>query len=216
MLAEEARRAGALLIHYSTDYVFDGLGAEPYTENDATRPASVYGATKLDGERAIAATEADALVFRTSWVYATRGRNFLLTMQKLARERDELRVVADQRGVPNWARTLARATATLVARGLPHLRERRGLYHLSSTGETTWHAFAAAIVERMPDLARRPRVTAIATADYPTPARRPPMSVLSTARFARTFGFMLPPWQDALHEALSGNGDIPRAGALPQ
>ncbi|MBS0319820.1 MAG: dTDP-4-dehydrorhamnose reductase [Proteobacteria bacterium] len=216
VLAEEARRAGAVLIHYSTDYVFDGLAHAPYTEQDATNPLGVYGATKLAGERAIAAADADALVFRTSWVYATRGRNFLLTMQKLARERDELRVVADQRGVPNWSRTLARATATLVARGLPHLRERRGLYHLSSTGETTWHAFATAIVDAMPEPARRPRVVPITTAEYPTPARRPPMSVLSAARFGRTFGFMLPPWRDALREALSGNGDRPRAEAMPR
>jgi dTDP-4-dehydrorhamnose reductase len=207
ILAEEARRCGALLVHYSTDYVFDGTSTTPYTEDAPTQPLGVYGASKLAGERAIAASGADALVFRTSWVYGLRGRNFLLTMQKLAAERDELRVVADQHGTPNWSRTLARTTATLVARGLPWLRERAGLYHLSSTGATTWFAFARAIVDGSLDEARRPRMVPIATADYPTRARRPSSSVLSTARFERTFGFALPPWQAALDEALSGSGD---------
>lgn len=199
VLAEEAKRAGALLIHYSTDYVFDGTAATPYAEDAPTNPLNVYGESKLAGERAIAATGARALVLRTSWVYGTRGKNFLLTILRLAAERDELRIVADQAGTPNWSRTLAEATAALVARGLPCLSERAGLYHLSSTGATTWHGFATAIVG---DVAR-PRVVPIATADYPTPARRPAYGVLATDRFRAVFGFALPPWRDALAACLA-------------
>jgi dTDP-4-dehydrorhamnose reductase len=205
VLAAEAKRCDALLIHYSTDYVFDGLANSPYDEDAATHPLNVYGATKLAGEQAVSASRAAALTFRTSWVYGLRGRNFLLTMQKLARERDELRVVADQHGVPNWSRTLARTTATLVARGLPWLRERAGLYHMTSLDATTWHAFACAIVEGTAGLTHPPRVTPITTADYPTPARRPLMSALADARFVRTFGFALPAWREALREALAGS-----------
>jgi dTDP-4-dehydrorhamnose reductase len=211
ILADEARRSGALLIHYSTDYVFDGEATGPYTEEAPPRPLNVYGRTKLAGELAILQTGAEALIFRTSWVYGLRGRNFLLTMQKLAAERDELRVVADQFGVPNWSRTLARTTATLTARGLPWLRERAGLFNMSSTGTTTWFEFARAIVAATvaSGTASRgaPRVVPISTDAYPTPARRPANSTLSTARFERTFGFSLPPWQDALHEALAGSGE---------
>jgi dTDP-4-dehydrorhamnose reductase len=196
VLAEEAKRAGAVLVHYSTDYVFDGAARAPYDEDAPTGPLSVYGETKLEGERRVLASGAAALVFRTSWVYGLRGRNFLLTIRRLAAERDELRIVADQAGVPNWCRTLARATARVVADGLPALRERAGLYHLSSSGPTTWFEFARAIVGEAP----RPRVTPIATAEYPTPARRPAYGVLATAKFERTFGFALPHWRDALAE----------------
>lgn len=203
VFAEEARRSGALLIHYSTDYVFDGEASAPYDEDATTAPLNVYGQSKLDGERAIAASGAHALVLRTSWVYARRGRNFLRTIQRLAAERDELRIVADQAGTPNWAHMLAQATTTLVARGRGALAERAGLYHFSSTGATTWHGFAQAIVG---DVAR-PRVVPITTAEYPTPARRPRYGVLSTARFARTFGFALPAWQDALAACLAGRAD---------
>ena len=138
-------------------------------------------------------------MLRTSWVYGLTGRNFLLTIQRLAAEREELRIVADQTGTPNWSRTLAVATARLVARGADDLRERAGLYHLSATGATTWHGFAQAIVGDVP----RPRVVPIATADYPTPARRPAYGVLATARFERTFGFALPAWRDALADCLA-------------
>jgi dTDP-4-dehydrorhamnose reductase len=196
VLAEEAKRAGAVLVHYSTDYVFDGAARAPYAEDAPTAPLSVYGETKLEGERRVLASGAAALVFRTSWVYGLRGRNFLLTIRRLAAERDELRIVADQTGVPNWCRTLARATARVVADGLPALRERAGLYHLSSRGSTSWFEFARAIVGDVP----RPRVVPIATADYPTPARRPAYGVLATAKFERTFGFALPDWRDALAE----------------
>jgi dTDP-4-dehydrorhamnose reductase len=212
VLAEEAKRAGAVLIHFSTDYVFDGSADTPYTEDAPTAPLSVYGASKLEGERAVAASGADALVLRTSWVYGLRGRNFLLTIRRLAAERDELRIVDDQVGVPNWSRTLAQATARVVASGRAALAERRGLYHLSCTGSATWFAFAKAIVGD----ASHPRMTPIATADYPTPARRPAYGVLDTARFRRTFGFALPDWREALAQCLAspaGPATEPGSGA---
>jgi dTDP-4-dehydrorhamnose reductase len=194
ILAEEAKRLGAVLIHYSTDYVFDGGRTTPYDEDAPTAPLNVYGASKLEGERAIAQSGARAVVFRTSWVYGARGSNFLLTMLRLGKERDELRVVADQRGTPNWCRTLSQATAAAVGHGLPWLAERAGLYHLASAGSTTWHGFAQAILGDAP----RPRVVGIATADYPTPARRPAYGVLATRKFEATFGYAMPDWRDAL------------------
>ena len=198
ILAEEARRLGATLIHFSTDYVFDGAATTPYDELAPTRPLGVYGQTKLAGERAIVATGATSLVFRTSWVYGMRGGNFLLTMRRLAAEREELRVVADQFGVPNWCRTLAEAVATLVGRGLPALAEHAGTYHLSATGSSSWYEFARAIIGDVP----RPRVVAITTAEYPTPAKRPAYAVLATTKFEKTFGFALPPWRDSLKQCL--------------
>jgi dTDP-4-dehydrorhamnose reductase len=206
VLADEAKRAGAVLVHYSTDYVFDGAARTPYDEHAPTGPLSVYGATKLEGERRVVASGAAALVFRTSWVYGLRGRNFLLTIRRLAAEREELRIVADQAGVPNWCRTLAQATARVVANGLPYLRERAGLYHLSSGGSTTWYEFARAIVGDVP----LPRVVPIATADYPLPARRPAYGVLGTAKFERTFGFALPSWRDALAECVASPAEPAR------
>ena len=194
VLAEEALRLGAVLVHFSTDYVFDGARTTPYPEDSPTGPLNVYGATKLEGERAIAAVGAHAIVFRTSWVYGLRGKNFLLTIRRLAGERDELRIVSDQRGVPNWSRVLAEATARVVADGLAPLAERAGLYHLSSTGEASWHDFAREIVGN----AGSPRIVPITTAEYPLPARRPPYGVLATAKFEATFGFALPDWRDAL------------------
>jgi dTDP-4-dehydrorhamnose reductase len=209
ILAEEAKRGGAVLIHYSTDYVFDGNSDRPYVEDDPVGPLNVYGVTKLEGERAIAAADAAALVLRTSWVYGLRGSNFLLTMRRLSTERQELSVVADQTGTPNWCRVLARATARIVGEGLPRLAARRGLYHLSSTGSTTWFDFARAILGETAAV----RVLPIATADYPTPARRPRYGVLDTRRFEATFGFALPTWRAALQRCLaspaepSPNGD---------
>jgi dTDP-4-dehydrorhamnose reductase len=206
VLAEEARRQRALFVHYSTDYVFDGAAAQPYVEEDPTAPLSAYGASKLAGEQAVAATGADALVLRTSWVYGLSGKNFLLTIRRLEAERDELRIVDDQRGVPNWSRELARATVRILAAGPDALRERRGLYHLSSRGDTTWYGFARAILGDAP----RPRVVPIASADYPTPARRPSYGVLSTAKFERCFGFALPHWQASLAECLRSPADPPQ------
>jgi dTDP-4-dehydrorhamnose reductase len=200
VLAEEAKRLGALLVHYSTDYVFDGKRREPYPEDAPAHPLNVYGATKLEGEAAIAASGADALVLRTSWVYGLTGKNFLTTIRRLAAERDELRIVADQIGVPNSTRALAGATGRLVAMGLPALVERSGLYHLSATGEASWYDFARAILGD----ARRPRVTPIATAEYPLPARRPAYGVLATAKFERVFGFGLPAWREVLAACLAG------------
>ena len=206
ILAEEARRLGAVLIHYSTDYVFDGLSTTPYDEDAATGPLNVYGASKREGERAIAQTGARAIVFRTSWVYGARGSNFLLTMLRLAKERDELRVVADQYGTPNWCRTLSDATTAAVARGLPWLAERAGLYHLASAGSTTWHGFAQAIVGDV----SRPRVVGIATTEYPTPARRPAYGVLSTRKFGATFDCAMPDWRDALDACRAAMREAPR------
>lgn len=203
VLADEAKRAGAVLVHYSTDYVFDGGASAPYDEEAPVRPLSSYGRSKLAGERAVAASGAHALVFRTSWVYGRRGRNFLLTMQRLARERPEIRVVDDQIGVPNWCRELARATARIASRGLPWLAERSGLYHMSAAGPTTWYGFARAILADVASV----RIVPITTADYPTPATRPAYGVLGTARFERTFGFALPDWRTSLAECLASDAD---------
>lgn len=220
VLAEEAKRSGAMLIHYSTDYVFDGTSDVPYEETAATNPLSVYGASKLAGEEAIGATNARALILRTSWVYGLRGKNFLLTVQRLAAERPELRIVADQTGTPNWSRTLAQATTALVARGLPYIAERTGLYHLSCAGSTTWYEFARAIVgETFVESSNKmaaPRVVPIATTEYPTPARRPAYGVLATRKFAATFGDTLPGWRDALAACLSGEQRVDPMSAQPR
>jgi dTDP-4-dehydrorhamnose reductase len=199
IMAEHARASGALLVHYSTDYVFDGAQPTPYDEDAVPRPLNVYGQSKLAGEEAIAGSNAAALVLRTSWVYGLRGRNFLLTVRRLAATRERLAIVDDQVGVPNWCRELARATAAIVARGLPYMAAHAGLYHLSARGSTTWFGFACAILGE----AVRPRIDPIPTSAYPTPARRPAHSVLDTAKFARTFGFTLPEWRVSLAECLA-------------
>jgi dTDP-4-dehydrorhamnose reductase len=203
VLAEEAKRAGAVLIHYSTDYVFDGKRTAPYDEDAATGPLNVYGASKLEGERALAAIGGHSIVFRTSWIYGLRGRNFLLTIRRLAAERDELRIVADQIGVPKWGRALAEATERVVGLGLPALAARAGLYHLSSTGCASWWDFARAILND----AHVPRIVPITTAEYPLPAKRPAYGVLATDRFRTTFGFELPHWRDALARCLASRPD---------
>lgn len=199
VLAEEARRANAVLIHYSTDYVFDGERTTPYDEDAPADPLNVYGRSKLAGERAIAASGADAVILRTGWVYGLHGTNFLLTIRRLAAERDELRIVADQTGTPNWARSIAEATAALIARGAPDLVERKGLYHVSAAGSATWFDFACAIVGD----AKSPRVVPIRTSEYPSPARRPAYGVLSTERFAHTFGIRLPDWRTLLQRCVT-------------
>ena len=205
ILAEEAKRLGAVLIHYSTDYVFDGTRTTPYPEDAPTAPLNVYGTTKLEGEHAVAAAAAHALIFRTSWVYGLRGRNFLLTVRRLAAERDELSIVADQLGVPNWSRALAEATVRIIATGLPAVAARAGLYHMSATGRASWHDFASAIVGD----AKKPRVVPISTAEYPTPARRPAYGVLATKRFEATFGFGLPEWREALARCVASAAQMP-------
>ncbi len=194
LLADEAKHLDALLIHYSTDYVFDGNSTQPYREEDQTNPLNVYGKSKLGGERAIAAAGGAHLILRTSWIYGWHGQNFLLTMRRLAATRDELRIVADQFGVPNWSRVLAEATAGLVSRGAAALAKRSGVYHLSGRGRASWFDFARAIF----DDADRPRVVPITTAEYPTPARRPPSAVLATGKFEETFGIALPDWRETL------------------
>ena len=200
VMAEEARRLGAALIHFSTDYVFDGTRPGRYREQDPTCPVNAYGASKREGELAIEATGAAALIFRTQWVYGLHGKNFLLTMLRLAAERDELRVVEDQIGAPTWARTLAEATAEVVRMGggqpASWWTERSGLYHVAAQGETSWAGFARRIVE-MSGLTAKPRVTGIASSDYPTPARRPANSRLCCDKFIQTF-CPLPQWDEAL------------------
>jgi len=199
VLAEEAKRAGAILVHFSTDYVFDGAARAPYDEDAPAHPLNVYGASKLAGERAVTAGGACALTLRTSWVYGLRGGNFLLTIRRLAAERDELRIVDDQTGVPNWCRALAEATAAIVVQGRDAVAERAGLYHLSAAGETTWYGFARAIIGDVPV----PRVVPIATADYPTPARRPAYGVLATSRLRQAFGIDFPDWRSLLQRCLA-------------
>jgi dTDP-4-dehydrorhamnose reductase len=200
VLAEEASRLDATLVHYSTDYVFDGEKLKPYTEEDAPNPINVYGRTKLEGERAIAASGCRHLTLRTSWVYASRGRNFLLTMLRLARERRALPVVDDQIGAPTWCREIAAATAALLARPELAAAGAAGLYHLCSAGYTSWFGFARAIFDS-PELARlgipKPELEAIPTSAYPTPARRPRNSRLDCSRLAAA-DVTLGPWDDAL------------------
>ena len=206
ILAESAVHCGAALIHYSTDYVFDGMSDRPYRENDATAPLNVYGQSKLAGEQAVAQTDAAYLILRTSWVYATRGSNFLLTIQRLARERPELRIINNQYGAPTWARMIAGATSHIIAQGrrdvAGYLRERRGIYHLTNAGVTTWFDFANAIVAAMPLDPPRARITPIPASDYPTKARRPAYSVLDNSRLRDTFGLALPNWREALELAV--------------
>jgi len=191
VLAEEAKRSGALLVHYSTDYVFDGEKPAPYVEEDAPNPINVYGASKLAGERAIAASGCRHLILRTSWVYGPRGANFYLTMLRLARERPELRVVDDQVGAPTSSLAIARATAQLLRPGA------HGLYHLSAAGQTSWCGFARAILGRA-GLATP--VVAIRTEDYPAPAKRPRNSRLGCSRLRADFGVALAPWEEGLAE----------------
>ncbi|MDK9726405.1 MAG: dTDP-4-dehydrorhamnose reductase [Sterolibacteriaceae bacterium MAG5] len=190
VLAEEAKRLGALLVHYSTDYVFDGTKPAPYTEADIPNPINVYGRSKLAGEQAIREVGGEHLILRTSWVYGLRGRNFLLTMMRLAAERPLLRVVADQVGAPTWCRSIAETTAALLARG----DGPRGLFHLAAGGETSWHGFAAAIVAALGATAT---VERIATDDYPLPARRPANSRLDCAQL-RKLDIALPAWESQL------------------
>jgi len=198
VLAEEAERLGALLVHYSTDYVFDGTGTRPYREDDPPAPLSAYGRTKLEGERRILASGARAVILRTSWVFSPYGQNFLLTMRRLLGERESVRVVSDQRGAPTAAHALADATLT-VLRADPGT-ERCGLYHCTAAGETTWHGFAAAILSRMGPAARCRQVVPIATADYPTPARRPAYSLLDCSRLISAFGWTRTTWEQQLDE----------------
>lgn len=231
VLAEAAKQVGAALVHYSTDYVFDGSKTSPYEEDDAIRPMNAYGKTKFAGEQAIRDAALPHLILRTAWVYAVRGKNFLLTILRLATQNQELRVVADQMGAPTWSGMIAAATVRILEQASPagaafaRMPEFSGTYHLTASGRTSWCGFAQAILEECSDPERvgpwlasvtggRPliaqRVNAITTAEYPTPARRPAYAVLSNERLRRTFGFELPEWRAQLRMALR---DLPPDGA---
>ena len=204
VMAEEARRLGAAMIHYSTDYVLDGTKSSPYTEEDLPNPCNVYGHTKLAGEQAIQAADIPYLILRLSWVYGMRGRNFLLTMLRLAQERDELRIVNDQHGSPTWCSTVADATVQILAQAnamkdhSQWWREKSGIYFLSAQGHTTWHGFAQGIFANA-DLPRTPKIVAINTHEYPTIAQRPRYSVLSSSKLKKIFGLTPPHWVQGLH-----------------
>lgn len=207
IMAEEAKRLNAAIVHYSTDYVFDGTEKRPYGENDAPNPLNVYGKTKLAGERAIQTAGVPHLILRTSWVYGARGRNFLLTILRLARERDELKIVDDQVGAPTWSRLLAEITSQMVAQFFSPLRrpavslaDISGIYHATPAGSTSWHGFAAKILEGTFRQAMQasPKLTPIPTSEYPLPAMRPRNSCLSNEKLAHTFGLAAPVWEESL------------------
>ena len=208
VFAEEAKRLDALLIHYSTDYVFDGEKSSPYTEADIPNPQSVYGRTKLAGEEAIISVGGKYLILRTSWVYGVHGANFVKTILRLAKERDELRIVADQFGAPTWARLLATSTAQMILKSDGDLaKELSGIYHLTPGGRTNWHEYSQEIVRlaRLYDeeLANKSLlIQPIATSEYPVPAKRPANSSLSSEKIKLTFGLDIPQWQNELAECV--------------
>jgi dTDP-4-dehydrorhamnose reductase len=209
IIAEEAKLLGASVIHYSTDYVFNGAQSTPYTEADQTDPLSVYGKTKLAGEQAIQAIAVPHLILRTSWVYGARGKNFLLTMLKLAQDRETLSVVNDQIGSPTWSYAIAQSTAKILAQGLKDSSsfwdKNSGIYNLTSTGQTSWYDFAKAIFELdspqlAPNKAERKlkQLLPIPTSQYPTPAKRPAFSLLNSHKISEQFGLLLPSWDQSL------------------
>jgi dTDP-4-dehydrorhamnose reductase len=205
VMAAEAKKRGALLVHYSTDYVFDGTKTTPYVETDAPNPLGAYARTKHAADEAIRTAGCDHLIFRLCWVYGARGANFMLTMQRLAREREKLRVVADQVGCPTWSRMIAETTAQalLQVRTAEDARRLSGTYHLCSSGQTSWHGFAKAIIDLMPPETRKCReVEAITTAEYPTPTKRPAYSVMSAAKLEKAFGLRLPDWHESLRQVV--------------
>lgn len=208
VLAQCARACGALLIHFSTDYVFDGTASSAYTEEDETNPLSVYGQSKLAGENAVRAVADRYLILRTSWVYGLHGKNFLKTMLRLASEREELNVVNDQFGVPNWSRAIAGGTTSIIQileSDAERIDANSGTYHLSASGEATWHEFARSILE---SVAGRPGIVArvvnpISTEEFPTPAPRPARSTLDATKLERVFGVSLPHWRVSLERCLA-------------
>jgi dTDP-4-dehydrorhamnose reductase len=206
VLAQETARSGALLVHISTDYVFDGRKATPYVEEDATHPINLYGVSKLAGEAAIREAGGRYVILRTSWIYAARGKNFLKTILRLAQERDELRVVSDQVGAPTWSRLVAEALAQIVVLVRTPNPAVPDTYHVTAAGETSWHGFAQEAIRQATELcAFKPRahtITAIPSSDYPLPARRPLNSRLSNARLGTVLGLRLPSWQTGLRMCL--------------
>jgi dTDP-4-dehydrorhamnose reductase len=205
IMAVEAKKNGALLVHYSTDYVFDGSKTSPYVEEDPPNPLGTYGRTKLAGDQAIQQVGCEHLIFRLCWVYGARGSNFMLTMMRLAREREKLRVVQDQVGCPTWSRMIAETTALALKVTIQPAKTgpRQGVYHLCSSGQTSWHGFASAIVELMPAEGRKCReVEGIGSSEYPTPTKRPPYSVMSCDKLERDFGLRLPDWRESLGQVL--------------
>jgi len=210
ILAEEARHGQALLIHYSTDYVFDGQSAQSYVETDPTCPQSAYGRSKLAGEKAVADAGCDHLILRTSWVYGARGHNFLRTILRLSREREYLRIVADQTGAPTWSRWIADATAHVARQAMDKRAAQAfqsGTYHLTCAGATSWHGFASAIIEQYRSLYPTSELAVqaiepIATAEYPLPARRPANSRLDCHKLAADYAIAAPDWQQALRLCL--------------
>jgi dTDP-4-dehydrorhamnose reductase len=220
-MAEEAKRLGALFITYSTDYVFDGKSATPYRESDPTAPLNVYGASKLSGERAVEAVGGSYLIFRTSWVYGARGKNFLKTILKLAAERPELKIVDDQVGAPTWSRDLADATRKIIEQLAGQssaaktstgeaLGDRRGIYHMTSAGSVSWYGFAAAILEEMRKRGfsngTLAKLVPIPSSEYPTPAARPHNSRLCNDKLKDAFDVTLPPWRESLTAVLDELG----------
>lgn len=207
IMAEEAKRFNALLVHYSTDYVFDGTKSTPYTEQDAPNPVNVYGRSKLAGEQAVSAAASRFLIFRTSWVYDAHGKNFLNTIKRLGSQRRELTIVNDQFGAPTWSREIARATARIIALYLarPDQKQINGIYHLTAQGQTSWFGFAQAAAKYglFDGLATPPVLRAIPSVEFPTPARRPMYSVLSNAKLLKQFGVQLPSWDVSLRECLA-------------
>ncbi len=206
ILAAEAKARGAVLIHYSTDYVFDGTKSRPYVETDETNPLNVYGKSKLAGEQAIESVGGDYLILRTAWVYSLRGDSFVNKVLRWARQNETLRIVDDQVSNPTWARMLAEMTALMLVRGQSMIRERKGLYHLSGRGYASRFKWAQAIL-RLDARGQEQSVKQLipaATSDFPTPAQRPLFSALDTALFEETFGLALPNWSDALELAMGG------------
>ncbi|MFL6532234.1 MAG: dTDP-4-dehydrorhamnose reductase [Pseudomonas sp.] len=205
VLARAALELGIPLLHYSTDYVFDGRKPEPYTEDDAPNPLSVYGRSKLAGEEAIREAGGQHLILRTSWVYSNAGRNFLLTMQRLLQEKPHLRVVADQIGAPTWAGTIADSTAKLIERWQAGQCGAWGTYHLTALGQTSWFGFAQAIGENLLEQHKPCAVLEpIPSSEYPTPAQRPLNSRLDCTRLFQEWSVSQPDWRSALQQCLAG------------
>jgi len=210
IIAEEAEKLNAPLIHFSTDYVFSGNnGGTPYTEKDEPDPQNIYGQTKLAGEQAIQNVGVPHLIFRTSWVYGTRGNNFLLTIQRLARELDSLKIINDQIGAPTWCGSLAKASSTILKNVqnktesyLSYIDKVSGIYHMTCAGETSWFEFAHAILKKTHDH-RQPKISPIPSSEYPTLALRPKNSLLSNGKLHNAFGIKLPDWEEALCQCLA-------------